>query len=287
MYSERVTRANKGCLVFLLDQSFSMTEGIAGSPKRKSETMATAINRFLSELVVKCQGDDEEPRDYFDVGVVGYTTDQTGRPIIGPAFQGGLAFKELVTVPELFNSPLRIEDRTKKVDDGAGGLIDQVIKLPIWYDPPADSAMAGTPMCGALEYVLQILRPWCDAHFFSFPPIVIHITDGESQDGNPEAIAESLKSIATNDGQLLLFNCHLSSLPAQSLEFPTREDDLADEFARLLYRMSSPLPDLMVKNAEVFGLSIRSGARGMVFNADATKLIQMINVGTLVAHNLR
>ena len=142
-------------------------------------------------------------------------------------------------------------------------------------------------MCGAMDYVLQILRPWCDSHYFSFPPIVIHITDGESQDGNPEGNAESVRSIATSDGQVLLFNCHLSTLQTESLLFPVSEESLADEFARLLFRMSSPLPDLMVKNAEVFGVAIRPSARGMAFNADATKMIQMINVGTVVSQNLR
>lgn len=30
---------------------------------------------------------------------------------------------------------------------------------------------------------------WCDAHPDSYPPTVLHVTDGESNDGEPEEIA--------------------------------------------------------------------------------------------------
>src|SRR2546429_2656566 len=33
----------------------------------------------------------------------------------------------------LFRS--RIEDRAKKSDDGAGGVMDQTVKFPVWFDP--------------------------------------------------------------------------------------------------------------------------------------------------------
>jgi hypothetical protein len=42
--------------------------------------------------------------------------------------------------------PARVETRTKKVSDGAGGLVDQAVKFPIWFDAVASG---GTPMCGA------------------------------------------------------------------------------------------------------------------------------------------
>ena len=43
---------------------------------------------------------------------------------------------------------------------------------------------------------------------------MVHITDGESQDGNPIPYADALKSLATEDGNVLLFNCHLSMTAA-------------------------------------------------------------------------
>jgi len=54
-------------------------------------------------------------------------------------------------------SPARIEERMKKVDDGAGGLVDQRIRFQVWIDPVADG---GTPMCQALDAAYSICAQW-------------------------------------------------------------------------------------------------------------------------------
>ena len=113
-----------------------------------------------------------------------------------------------MTITEIANSPARIEERTKKVDDGAGGLVDQKVRFPIWFDPVADN---GTPMCQALSRAQSILSQWVTQHMSSFPPTFIHITDGESTDGDPTSAAEDARKLATIDGNVLLFNVHLSS----------------------------------------------------------------------------
>ena len=87
-YDMQIDRANPGCIIFLVDQSNSMIDGIAGTARPKVETVATAINRFLAELITSCEKGEEKPRNYFDVGLIGYTTDQNGVAIIKPLFQG-------------------------------------------------------------------------------------------------------------------------------------------------------------------------------------------------------
>ncbi len=119
-------------------------------------------------------------------------------------------------------------------------------------------------------------------HPGSHPPVVIHLTDGESNDGDPEAAAEALRALETDDGNLLLLNCHLSASPAPGVVLPTTEGELADEFSKLLFRMSSPLPAEMRMVAEVMGVNVRQGARGMVFNADGTQMLLLIKVGTVI-----
>jgi hypothetical protein len=279
-YQQRVTRATPGCLIFLLDHSYSMVDGLAGSPRPKCEALATAINRFISELIIKCErGDDLFP--YFDVGVIGYTTDKAGAPIIGPALQGALAGHDLVSIPDLNDNPLVVETRQK--DDGVGGIVE--VKFPVWYKAPSEDDMAGTPMIGALEYAYRVASEWCASHPECLPPLVIHLTDGEASDGEPpavEAAAMSLRSLETDDGNVLLFNCHLSANDTPGIMFPTSEDELPDEYARLLFRMSSPLPEKLRQMAETQGILAPTGARGMVFNADGVKMIALINIGTLV-----
>jgi hypothetical protein len=285
MFTKSVDRANPGCILFLVDQSYSMTDPFAGSSRPKVEAVATAINRFLGELITICEKGDPKPRYYFDIGVIGYTTDRDNNPVIASLLQGALAGRELVSIVDLYDNPLDIELRDK--DDGAGGLIQ--IKFPIWYRPPLPEVMLGTPMCAVFGYAWGLLSDWCLGHSGSFPPVVIHLTDGESTDGDPEQAAQGLQSLATSDGNLLVFNCHLSSSTADPILFPDREDQLPDDFARLLFRMSSPLPDRLRSNAEAKGLPAPPGTRGMAFNADGTKMLLLISVGTMIAapQNLR
>jgi hypothetical protein len=279
MYEKYVERANPGCIIFLVDQSYSMTDGISGTSRPKCEVVTVAINRFISEMITICEKGEEKPRHYFDVAVVGYTTDKTNHPIIGPVLGGALAGRDLVSIVDLYDNPLEVETRQK--DDGAGGLVE--FKLPVWYRTPAAEHMAGTPMCGVLQHCRRIAADWCAAHPNSFPPVVIHLTDGESSDGDPEGAAEELRSLSTSDGNLLLFNCHLSDRDAESVLFPTSESQLPDDYGRMLFRMSSPLPEPQLRMAEVKNLKAARGARGMAFNADSTKMLLLIGVGTVVA----
>jgi len=141
-YSADISRANPSSFLFLIDQSGSMEDpfGSGDSNKRKKDGVADAINRLLQNLVIKC-AKQEGVRDYYHIGVVGYGA------TMGPAFGGALSRKELVPISEVAVNPTRVEERTKNIDDGAGGLVDQQVKFPIWFEPVANG---GTPMCQAL-----------------------------------------------------------------------------------------------------------------------------------------
>lgn len=271
-YSAEISRANPSCLLFLIDRSGSMADpfGAGESSRRKADAVADAINRLLQNLVIKC-AKDEGVRDYYHVGVIGYGAH------VGPAFSGPLAGRELVPISEVANMPARIEERTKKVDDGAGGLVDQTIRFPIWFDPVADG---GTPMCQALGIAQRILKGWLSQHPASFPPIVINITDGEATDGDPSGPADDIRQLSSNDGEVLLFNLHLSSRHAAPIEFPDTEVGLPDQFAQLLFRMSSLLPAYMRNIAQQEGYRASEATRGFVFNADIVAVIRFIDIGT-------
>lgn len=284
-YERNIDRRSPGCLVFLVDQSFSMTEPFAGSPRSKAEALATAINRFVGELVIRCERGEELPRAYFDVGVIGYTTDADNRPVVRSLLDGPLAGRDLVSIVDLYQHPLEVETRHK--DDGQGGLV--AFKFPVWYRTPPPERMKGTPMAAALRHCAGVAGAWCAAHPQSFPPVVIHLTDGEATDGSPEAAAEELRALRTDDGALLFFNAHLSTSGAEPVLFPTAEQQLPDEFARLLFRMSSALPEGMQRTAQEKGLPAPPGCRVMAFNADGTSLLLLLNVGSIISEksNLR
>ncbi|MCI0618262.1 VWA domain-containing protein, partial [bacterium] len=209
--------------------------------------------------------------DYYHVGVIGYGA------TVGTRFVGHLASKELSPISLIANSPTRIEERSKKIDDGAGGLIDQTIKFPIWFDPIADG---GTPMCQALGQAKTIIQNWINDHQTCFPPILINITDGEATDGDPTEIANDIRAIASLDGNTLLFNVHVSSQKASPIEFPDHEGGLPDEYARRLFRMSSTLPTHLQNAARQEGYRILEASKGFVFNADIVSVIRFLDIGT-------
>jgi len=274
VYSAEISRRSPTCFIFLIDQSGSMEDPFGGDKTKKmADSVANAINKLLQNLVIKC-AKGGEVRDYFHVGVIGYGYENNG---VGPAFSGPLLGKDLVPISEIANNPSRIEERTKKIEDGAGGLVDQTIKFPIWFD---SVAVNGTPMCKAFTYVMKILEDWLNEYPNSYPPIVINITDGESTDGTPLDISESIKSLSTSDGNVLLFNVHLSSHESNPILFADSSENLPDEYAKLLFEMSSTLPEYMQNVAKMEGHSISSSSRGFVFNADPVSVIQFLDIGT-------
>ncbi len=277
-YIAEISRRNPSCFLFLIDQSGSMGDkfGASGFNQTKAEGVADALNKLLQNLVLKC-AKAEGVRDYFNVGVIGYGA------TIGPAFSGPLAGRELVPISEIGIKPSRIEDRQQKISDGAGGIVEKIVKFPTWFDPLANGP---TPMCKILQNAKTIISGWLSVHPDCFPPIVINISDGEATDGDPSTIAEELKQLTSTDGNVLLFNLHLSSSTAPSVTFPDSEEALVDEHARLLYKMSSVLPENMRVIAQQEGFNVSENSRSFVFNAELVTVIQFLDIGTR-ATNLR
>lgn len=247
----------------------------SASGRTKAQGVADAINRLLQNLVIKC-AKSEGVRDYFEVGVIGYGSN-TAAGSVAPALGGAIAGREIVKISEIAENPTRIDERVKKTDDGAGGLLEQKVKFPIWFDPVADG---GTPMCAAIQRARDILDRWVQAHQLSFPPIVINVTDGESTDGDPSTVAAGLKSLSTSDGNLLLFNVHISARGGGQVEFPDTDRSLPDEYARLLFQISSVLPPHMQAMARQEGVHTTELSRGFVYNGDMVSVIRFLDIGT-------
>ena len=209
-YTAEMSRVNPSCFLFVIDQSGSMGDPFGGSDSglSKAEELASVINRSLSNLIIKCSKDNEVRR-YFQVGVIGYGAG------IGPALGGNLSGQDLVWIDDIYRIRHRVEDRPRKYL-WCGELAEVMPKLPVWLDPVANN---GTPMCHAFSNAHSILKEWVAQHPASFPPVVIHVTDGESGDGDPSELADTLRQLQTQDGNLLLLNLHLSSRPKPDYPF--------------------------------------------------------------------
>jgi hypothetical protein len=277
-YTAQISRTNPTAFIFLLDQSSSMLEPFGGkSDKSNADGVADALNRLFQNLVLKCAKADGI-RDFFHVGVFSYG----GR--VASGLGRSLAGREMVPISEIANNPLRIEVRARKVSDSAGGLVDEQFKFPVWFEArPAGR----TPMCAALRKARELLQSFLTAHPGCYPPIVINITDGQPSDGDPAEAARELRSLASSDGNVLLFNAHLSDKQNRPIEFPASEADLPDQYSRSLFRMSSELPPQLVEAARAGGIAVVPESRGFVFNADLVAVIRFLDIGTRVAQSVR
>lgn len=269
-YEAQISRGNPTAFLFVVDQSGSMSDKMS-SGKSKAEFVADALNRTLMNLVTRCTK-AEGVRDYFDIGVLGY-----GGNGVGNGFSGALGSSVLNPISAIEQNPVRVEDRKKKMDDGAGGILETSVKFPVWFEPKASG---GTPMREALTRAAEELVAWCDAHPDCYPPTVLHVTDGESTDGDPEEIAGHLTQIRTNDGPALMLNIHVSSLGADAIRFPASESGLPDDYAKMLFRMSSQLPEHLIRFAQDKGHAVSVESRGFMFNAEAAEIVDFFDIGT-------
>jgi hypothetical protein len=271
MYSAQITRSNPTCIILLVDQSGSMTDPFSGdSATKKADFVAEVVNHTLHDLVIRCTK-TEEVRNYYHIAIIGY-----GRTV-GSAFGTPLAPRQIVPISDVADYPLQIKNSYKRVADGAGGWVEIPVRFPIWLLPNADGK---TPMCEALNLVKGILEGWLKEHPKGFPPTVLHLTDGESSDGDPDYIGRQIMSLRTDDGAVLLFNCHISSQRSTKIEYPGDDARLPDGFARTLFQISSPLPGNFLAAAAQLGVQATTGSRGFVFNGDPSSIVQFYEIGT-------
>lgn len=268
-YKAEISRAQKGCLIFLVDHSGSMAEPIAsdyGAGQTKKDAVADAINRILSLLITRCTR-GVEVWDYFDVGLWTYGGSNEVRTVF-----------DLAPISKVAANPTRIEDRVKIMPDRAGGTFEQKIKFPVWLEPMASGQ---TPMKVAFEAAAAGVRNWIAQHRTSFPPIIIHLTDGSFTGEDPAPVIHDLMSMSTADGNVLVFNCHISKETRPETLFPGDGAGAGLQgLQRFLFDVSSPLPEPMRNTATDEGFPIEKGARGYVYNSKDTTMIRFLNIGT-------
>jgi uncharacterized protein YegL len=270
-YTAEISRANPGYIVILLDRSGSMNDPFGGERQgRKADAVTSAINRLIQELIIKCSKDESMYR-YFSISIIGYGA------TVGPVLGGALAGQPSVWIDEIYANPLRIDEVNKKVPDGAGGLVETKVAMPVWFDPVAEN---GTPMAQAFQFALDLAQSWVIEHPTSFPPIVINITDGEPTDADPTPIAQKIMALEVEDGNVLVMNVHISSSRGPAVLFPDTKDGLPDKYAEMLFNTSSELPGGMREEAQKLGYRLMPGSRAFVFNSGIEDLIQFLTIGT-------
>lgn len=276
MYQSQITRAHKGAILLLLDQSGSMAEEILfqGQTTTKAEALCACVNALLEEIVSRCRR-ERFVGDYMDIGIIGYSGDEA-RQLLGKGFMSVIDI-------DAMDTHLESHMITRQLPSGES--FQTIIERCSWIEPQAKGR---TPMGLALQLAQRMCATWCKHHPESFPPIVINISDGEATDYPCEKIgdlSESLRSLGTTDGNLLLMNIHLATgsentthhicLPSESTELP-----LENRHLRLLYNSSSTLPSIY--NRAIMRLHDgQPPFRAFCLNAPITELIGLLAIGTI------
>lgn len=279
-YTAQITRNTPTAFIFMIDQSVSMRKmtELYGETMPMSEAVSKIVNHQLNELVLRCiKG--SETRDYYDIAIIGYGENAYS------GWKGELEGRDFVKPSELKAHPYKKTTIKKETRTRKGIKIVEVEEVQ-WIE--ADATKSWTRVHHAFDKAKQLLEQWMDTHHNQdcYPPTIINITDGEFNGASKEYVlqqANELKSMFTNDGNVILFNIHISANKAISVTCPARKDEVnSSQLAKTLYEMSSLLPERYSdKIGELRGEASPSNRyTAMSINADMSTLIQLMDIGT-------
>lgn len=279
-YTAQITRNTPTAFIFMIDQSGSMSRKTAlyGEELAMSEAVARIVNSQINDLVLRCiKG--TETRHYYDIAVVGYGEGAYS------AWNGALEGRDFVSPEELKDNPYKRIVTREEVKTRKGTSVKEVEKVQ-WIEARHDGNW--TYMHKAFDKVKTLLDQWMGQHEGKdcYPPTVINITDGEFNGASKDTVlrqANELKSMFTNDGNVLLFNIHISTSKTDSLLLPVSKDEVShNAYSTTLYELSSLLP--VRYNEEIAKVRQDNDAASrhtaMAVNADMATLIKLMDIGT-------
>lgn len=278
-YTAKITRNTPTAFIFLVDQSVSMKRitTLNGEQMSLAEAVARIVNNQINELVYRCIK-TTEVRHYYDIAIIGY-----GHEVYS-GWNGVLAGRDFVSPEELKNNPfkkiiVKEEKRTRK-----GTMIKEIEKVQ-WLEARCDGKW--THVHQAFDKAKALLDQWMLEHHEKdcYPPTIINITDGQFNHATREQIvqqANELKAMFTNDGNVLLWNIHITPNNFEQVMLPIGKEELkGDKYSELLYDMSSLLPTRYNQAiSDIRGDAVDTRHMAMATNTDMSTLIQLMDIGT-------
>lgn len=277
MYSNQFTRPNPGLIIFLVDQSGSTEDIMLSNNRSIAENIADLVNVSITEAIdtATAQISDEEEKVKREVcfAVVGYGG--KGNPEDPEDKRNWQA--ELLMQPKYSDT---IYGEYQKERSTISNLDIFQILSPVHG--------GGTPMASAYKTALDILTRWLPTHDSDKDPVpvIINISDGEPTD-SVDDIKETISKInelKIADGSPIIINLHLSAKNSQELKTPSNIDDCVDEYAKLMYEISTEVTDDLANNCKpIKSLGISKGAKLFCSNIQDPKFAaRFLAIGTPV-----
>ena len=279
-YSAEISRTNPSCFLFLIDQSGSMQDprgdgggrpggGDAGEgPERGRRHQPPAAEPRHQVRQVRGRA-----------RLLPRRRDRLRRPASARPWAARWPGRDLVPISEIANPPARVEERTRKVDDGAGGLVEQTVKLPGLVRPDGQRGHADVP--GAAPGADGAQRSGCRQHQ---PELPADRDQHHRRRGRPTAIRSAhrraLKALRTSDGNVpavqpppLVAGGGAGAVPGRGRRgCPTSTPSCCSGCPARCRTSCSESPGTR-------GSPSRR-ASGFVFNADMVTVIRFLDIGT-------
>lgn len=238
-YAKVVNRKNPTLIQMILDDSGSMQTPMPGGGKPRYQWVETYAGTILTELLARSTelgGNAPVIRPRYFIDVIKYGTD----------------------VHHWSNAELDIGAAATRFDSEKGSF-------------GLGAKLEGTDAAKAFQSAYDRLQIMINKPEYrdSFPPMVFHLTDGESQT-DASAIAQKMSVLSTSDGNLLVVNGFIGTQtnlsyngPADFPGYVTEAEVGPNEDNLRLFRMSSVMPDTIRQNLINDGIfpNIRVGAR--------------------------
>lgn len=245
MYTQPATTLTPALVIYLLDASDSMNEP-CGDVSR-IDMINAALRATVKDMVRRSMRDGVVQRRY-KIAIFAYSTQVVD-------VLGGIR-----DLPDLL--------RTGVPELSAGGVTDTA---------------------GGFAAVEALLKAHLPEFQHSPAPLVCHLTDGVLTTTDPSPAIHRIQEMRVNDGAVLVENVYVADnmlrRPVNNWQqWPgvLRDNELADDYARFLFSLSSRLPESYRQNINNYGYHLQPGA-ALFFpgaNSDLVRLAFVITAAT-------
>ncbi|HEY4389396.1 MAG TPA: vWA domain-containing protein [Ktedonobacteraceae bacterium] len=223
LYTQPATSLNPGLIIYLIDASHSMNDLYNGTTKM--DIINNALRNVIRDMVRRSMRDGIVQRRY-KIAIIAYST----------------------VAIDVLNGIRDLPDVVK------GGL-------------PMISAGGETDTSAGFLVVEKLLQAHIE-EFKSCPaPLVCHLTDALITADDPSSIVKRIQAMTVRDGPVLVENVYVADnmlrTPVQDWHQwggVVRLHQLTNNYARLLFRLSSPIPEHYRQNINNYGYNLQPEA---------------------------
>lgn len=163
-------------------------------------------------------------------------------------------------------------------------ILDGIRDLPelVRHGVPTIIAGGETDTQAGFTAVEMLLKANLEKFQSSPAPLVCHLTDAlVTASSDPSPVVKRIQAMSVNDGQVLVENVYVADKMLRSSVHDwrqwggvTKANQLTNEYAKMLFHLSSPLPETYRQNINNYGYNLQRGA-ALFFPGAHTELVRL------------